>query len=81
MKTSLQEIDFTLMPPFPMYIVKSDFMKQACYYLKIESRRLLRVFYISQTVTARKIFALCFWIFVIIVKGENCNQATAIKKN
>ena len=80
MKTSLHELDFTVMTPFPILIVKSDFMRLACQHLKIESRRLLRVFYISQTVTVRTIFALCFWIFVIMVKGENSKQAAAVKK-
>jgi hypothetical protein len=68
------------MPPFPIFIVKSDFMKLACQHLKIESRRLLRVFYISQTITVRKIFGACFWIFVLMVKGESALTKAIVHK-
>lgn len=47
--------------PFPLLILDSDYLRQACEHLKVESRRLLRVYYVCCSRILKKVFALCFW--------------------
>lgn len=54
----------TLLEPFPILAYESEHLKRACDHLKLESRRLLRVFYVCATKLVRKIFCLCLWLYL-----------------
>jgi len=62
LKVSIDEV--TLAGPFPILAYESEFMRKACEHLKLESRRLLRVFYVCASKLARKIFCLCLWLYL-----------------
>ena len=67
---SLSELDLTTMPPFTLHVIEKGYLQRACQYLKIEQGRLLRVYYLCHTTMLKRIFSLCFWLFVHLVKGQ-----------
>jgi hypothetical protein len=69
------------MPPFPIKIVNKDYLKRACEFLKVEQNRLLRVVYVCSTTMVRRIFALCFWMFMILVKGGKIEKVVKDKRD
>lgn len=77
---SLDDFDFNNMPPYPIKIVDKDYLKRACEHLKVEQNRLLRVVYVCQTTIVKRMFALCFWMFMIIVKGGKIDKSLKEKR-
>ncbi|CDW81955.1 UNKNOWN [Stylonychia lemnae] len=68
-KFSVMDFDFQQMP-LPLHLINSTYLSESCMYLKIENLRLKRVYCLCQTKLVKKIFAITFWLFIILLQNK-----------
>lgn len=80
LQTRFSYLDFNLSKmPQPLNLLNSTYLEQACYHLKIDKKRLIRVYYLMQSQICKKIFSAVFWLFMIDLQNKK-DQSKKVKR-
>lgn len=61
---SYLDLDLTK-TPLPFNLIVSTYLEQACAYLRLDRKRLVRLYFLSKTSLLKKIFSCMFWLFLM----------------